>query len=40
MADVIEKAEKEGIDALQHRIFTWWHAFVDKMQTEVALIIA
>jgi hypothetical protein len=36
---VVETVEAEGVDVVQQRVFTWWQDFVDRMQTDVALII-
>ncbi len=40
VADVIEAIEaQEGLDQYQQRVFSWWHAFVEKLQNEVAVTI-
>lgn len=40
MGDVIERIEAEGVDVVQQRIYSWWSAYVAKMQDEVAVIVA
>lgn len=39
LATLIEELEKEGVDRVQQRIFTWWHEYIDKMQDKVAALI-